>query len=296
VATSGSRVLLSGHWGDQVLFSSAYLVDLFRHLSWGELWRHTREYPRWFGAEEAGVLKRRFLTGVVRYHVPDSLVPPLKWIKRRLSRLEVKPWFSDRFLAVALRHANQPATLGRGFHSAHARSLYLEARSKYHVQCLEWNNKAGALYGLTPAFPFLDRDLLAYLMAVPGDAQNRGGVPRALLRDAMRGVLPDQVRERTWKADFTEVVNDSMDRDKAVVRETMTADCLGVRRGYFDAGRLLPEVARLSASLRGADNVNSWELADLYGFEVWLQVFWNTSRANLVPLVQHGAPGDRSVD
>jgi asparagine synthase (glutamine-hydrolysing) len=139
-ATRGSRILLSGHWGDQVLFSSAYLVDLFRRLAWVEIRHHTREYAHWFGASEARVLVKRFMVDAVRHHAPASLLPPLKWIRRRLLGVErPKQWFSDAFLHRALRFADRPATIGEGFHSAQARSIYLEARSKYHVHCMEWN-------------------------------------------------------------------------------------------------------------------------------------------------------------
>ena len=33
----GARVLLSGHWGDQMLFSTGYLVDLARRGAWIEV-------------------------------------------------------------------------------------------------------------------------------------------------------------------------------------------------------------------------------------------------------------------
>ena len=110
-------------------------------------------------------------------------------------------------------------------------------------------------------------------MAVPGDIQARDGVPRGLFRDAMRGVLPDTVRERAWKADFTDVVNDGVARDRRAIADALGPDCHGVRRGYLDAGRLGPEVARLSTGSAGADSVDSWELADLFALEIWLQVF-----------------------
>jgi asparagine synthase (glutamine-hydrolysing) len=273
-AARGSRVLLSGHWGDQVLFSTAYLVDLFRRFAWGEVRRHTREYARWLGAAEARELTRRFAVAVARHHVPELLVPPLKWMKRRLFRVErSKPWFSEAFIRPALRFANRPATIGNGFHSAQARSIYLEARSKYHVQCMEWNNKVGALYGLDVAFPFLDRDLLGFLMAIPGEIQNRHGVPRALLREAMRGVLPDPVRERTWKADFSRVVNCGMSDDLSDVTRALSPESMAVRLGYLDRARLGPAIARLSSGLAGANCVETWDLADLFGLEVWLRVF-----------------------
>jgi asparagine synthase (glutamine-hydrolysing) len=272
----GSRTLLSGHWGDQVLFSSAYLVDLFRRAAWKEVFRHLREYARWFGPAEAKALQKRFVFDVARRHVPDPIAPPLKWLRRRLRDVRSpRRWFSPAFLRNALRFSNRPARLDRPFHSAHARAVYLEARSKYHVQCMEWNNKVGALHGLDAAFPFLDRDLLAYLMAIPGEIQNRDGVPRALLRAGMRGVLPEPIRARVWKADFSRVVNDGVSRDIEAIVRTLASESLGVRYGYFDPTRLEEEVARVAAALAGPDCLGSWDLSDLFGLEVWLRVFSN---------------------
>jgi asparagine synthase (glutamine-hydrolysing) len=155
-----------------------------------------------------------------------------------------------------------------------ARSIYLQARSKYHVHCLEWNNKIAAAHGLEVSFPFLDRDLLAFLLAIPGEIQNRHGVPRAILREAMRGVLPEPLRLRNWKANFTEVVNTGVSRDASIVARTLSRASCAVRFGYLDAERVEPEVARLSEGLSRPDCVASWSLADLFGLEVWLQVFF----------------------
>jgi asparagine synthase (glutamine-hydrolysing) len=275
VAARGARVLLGGHWGDQVLFSSAYLVDLFRRFNWSEIRRHTREYARWFGAAEAQVLSQRFLVSLLRYHLPRPLLPSLKWIRRRVLGVErPRPWFTEAFLTRALRFANRPALIGDRFQSAQAQTMYLEARSKYHVHCVEWHNKTAARHGLDAALPMLDRDLLAFLIAIPGEVQNCNGVPRGLFREAMRGVLPDEVRARTWKADFSYLVNNGVSQDVAAIRMALSPESLSVRLGYLDAHRLAPAVARLSAgSLAGPDCLDSWDLADLFGLEVWLQVF-----------------------
>jgi asparagine synthase (glutamine-hydrolysing) len=284
-SAGGARVLLSGQWGDQVLFSTAYLIDLFGRGAWPQVWRHTREYARWFGDAEAGILRRRFLLDLGRHHVPAPLVPPLKRLRQRwFGARPARGAFSDAFLALARRSSDRPARLGSDFHSAHARSIYFEARSKYHVQCMEWNNKAHAIHGLTPAFPFLDRDLLALLMAIPGEIQTRDGVPRGLFRDAMQGVLPDTVRARTWKADFTDVVNHGVARDRGAVAAALGPDCQGVRLGYLDGGRLEAEVGRLSDDLVRADSVNSWELADLFGLEVWLRAFSTSMAGSTGPM------------
>ena len=172
-----------------------------------------------------------------------------------------------------MNHRDRLATFDRPVHSSHARAVYIEARSKYQVQCMEWNNKAGAMHGLDAAFPFLDRDLIAYLMAIPGEVHAHGGVPRALLRESMRGVLPDAIRARTWKSDFTAFVNSGLADDARTILRALHPDCLGVRLGYLDRSRLEPELARLARALNGPDCVASWDLADTYSLEIWLQVF-----------------------
>jgi asparagine synthase (glutamine-hydrolysing) len=270
----GARVLLTGHWGDQVLFSSAYLVDLFRQLAWLDVRRHIRQYVKWFGEEETRALVRRFAVDLGRHHLPTRFIAPLKWVRRRWLGVErPKPWFADGFLRRALRLANRPATLGKGFRSAHAQAIYVEARSKYYVHCLEWHNKIGARHGLDAAFPFLDRDLLAFVMAVPGEIQARNGVARALAREAMRGVLPDCIYARTTKADFSRVVNRGVAGDVPLLMRALSSDCLGVRLGYLDRDRLSPAVARLSAGLMRPDCLDSWDLADVLGLETWLRLF-----------------------
>ncbi len=272
---AGARVLLSGHWGDQMLFSSAYLADLLRQLAVGRLLRHTRTYARYFGPDETRLLARRLWLDVARRYAPRAVAPLLKALRRRIARPErPKPWLADGFRRRAQRLANVPVDLGDGFHSAHARSIYLEARSKYHVHCMEWNNKCAALHGLDAAFPFLDRDLVAFLMAVPGDVQNRDGVPRALLREAMAGILPDAVRARTWKADFTADANEGIARDLERVQAALSRGSLAARLGYVDEARLAAALPGLAAGLAGPHCLATWDLTDLFALETWLRIFF----------------------
>ncbi|MFI5208203.1 MAG: asparagine synthetase B family protein [Gemmatimonadales bacterium] len=271
---AGSRMLLSGHWGDQILFSSGYLVDLALRLRLVAWLRHTRNYEEYFGREGARALKRWFVLDLLRYKVPRALVPPLKALRRWIFRPErPKPWYADSFRRQALRFANQPAWIGAGFHSAQARSLYLEARGTYPVHCMEWNNKIGAMHGLDTSFPFLDRDLIAFMMAVPGDVQNHDGVPRALLRDAMRGVLPEPVRARTWKADFSWAANTGMIRDLQQIEAHISHSSAAVRAGYVNEARLAAAMPGLVAELEGPECQAMWDLVDLFGLEIWLRLF-----------------------
>jgi len=283
-ADAGARVLLTGHWGDQILCSTAYLVDLLGTLRWRQLRRHWQGFARW-SPGEAKTAARRLPADVVRHLLPDSLLGAAKWLKRRIVGGERhRPWFGDVFLERALRHADKPARLGTGFHSAHARAMYLEARSKYHVHCMEWQNKVTARHGLDVSFPMLDRDLLSFLIAIPGAMQSHLGVPRAILREAMRPMLPEAIRQRSTKADFTGYINHNVAQDVLAIAAVLHSGSLGVNLGYFEAERLVAAVQNLAAGLSRHDCLDCWDLTDAYGLEIWLQVFLTGGQVAASPL------------
>jgi asparagine synthase (glutamine-hydrolysing) len=112
-------------------------------------------------------------------------------------------------------------------------------------------------------------------MAAPGEMQNRDGVPRALLREAMAGILPEAVRARTWKADFTGPANRGIAQDLAQVSARLSHGSLAARFGYLDESRLAAELPGLATELQGPESLALWDLTDLFALEVWLQVFFD---------------------
>lgn len=265
----GARVVMTGHWGDQMLFDQAYLIDLIRRFAWGEIRRHLREFGRWFTDADAGHFRRRFVLDLVKYHVPHALVPVL----RRLRAKRDRPWYTAALRKRARRSAPNRAGVRNAFATAHARSLYEEARSSHHVLCMEWDNKVAAMHGLEMAFPFLDRDLLSFLVAIPGEIQTWKGVPKALLREAMRGVLPEAIALRNWKADFSHLVNQAVEQGYPQLAHWLEADGLAVRRGYVEGEVVCEALGRLKERLRDPTCEAAWTLSDLLGLELWLRVF-----------------------
>lgn len=259
-----------------MLHGTAYLVDLIRGGAWRAARRHLAALDQWFQPDEARNLRKQVAVDLLRHHVPVAFLPLFKWVRRRVSHLDAgRPWLAPAFRARALRGANRPATIGRHLRGAHARALYLETRMKYSVQCMEWNDKIAALHGLDYAVPFLDRDLIQFLMAVPGEIQAAGGVPRALVREGLAGILPDAIRRRRWKADYSEPVNLGAARDLAATRARFADTPCSVVWHYADQARLAAWLEGLAPRLAGPDCVASWELTDLIGLESWLRVFFN---------------------
>lgn len=277
VRDSGARVLLTGHWGDQVLFDQAYLIDLLRSFSWRTIRAHLSEYRHWFPDAEGGEFERRLLADVVQYALPHWVRRGIRAV-RAARRRSASPddWytkhFRDRAPSDMFRHDLSPSRTSSA--TVLARSLYREVRSRYHVLCLQWDNKMASMYGLDMAFPFLDRDLIEFVMSVPGELLSRNGVPKALLREALRGIVPDQVLRRTWKADFTHIVNDGIGREYPQLVGILRPDALVVQLGYVDADKLERGLLTMRAEVGAATScVASWHLSKLLALELWLQEF-----------------------
>lgn len=276
VERRGAKVLLTGSWGDQFLFDFAYLMDLVASGAWGRIVRHLREYGRWCTDVPRVEFVKGFLKSLVIEHAPKRLRSSVRYVRSRRHASKGPGWYARGFRNLApYRARSQEAMVWGAFATSHARSLYREARSDYHVLCMEWNNKVAAMHGLEMAFPFLDRDLISFLMAIPGEVQHQDGVPKAILREAVRDVLPNAIANRTGKADFTDFVNEGLVRDYPRLVDLLWSGGLAVRSGYTDAEGLRVELAHLKDRIRARNSVVSRNLADLIGLELWLRVFFN---------------------
>ena len=163
--------------------------------------------------------------------------PPLRPGNRRPSSAGVRDasraagtWTPGRCVAGTVAHPHfqrvlreraahaQPIAIGG---TRHARAIYRQARLAYHVQCMEWNARIGAMHGIGWR-SVLDAALLQFLMRIPGDVQSHDGVPRGLMRAAMRGTVPNAIIDRRSKGEFTHLANASIDHDFAAIREIRT--------------------------------------------------------------------------
>jgi asparagine synthase (glutamine-hydrolysing) len=270
----GARVLLSGIWGDQMLVSQTYLVDLFRHLAWGEVRAHLREFGRWFNDVEPRWFRQLFLNDLRRYMVPDVFHPLLRRLRAKLIRDKQDCIYTEAFRRRARQRISNQIFFNKSLATAHARAIYQQARSGHHLVFSEWTSKLASMYGLEVSYPFLDRDLISFLMGIPGEMQTRNGVPRGIQREALRGILPDAIVERRTKADFTGLANEGMELDYPQVAHCLQSGRMSIRLGYVEGDVMVGELMRLKAMIRSPNCVATWRLTDLLGLELWLQAFF----------------------
>jgi asparagine synthase (glutamine-hydrolysing) len=265
---AGARRLLTGHWGDQMLFDTDYLVDLCRSRQWAAAKHHSNAW---------GLRRRRLAVRVARdltsRHLPLSLVRAARHVRRRNEGPWGASWYTRQFRHL-VRERFEESRLPRAQGTSHAWAIYQQSRREYHVQCMEWNTRVAAMHGLDIAFPYLDCDLVQFLMSIPGEVQSHDGVPRGLMREAMRGRVADAVVNRRSKGEFTALANQSIAIDFPSIREILGPSSLAVRFGYVEGPALWPLLDGWKKAVESAtDATLANRLLELCGMELLLRQF-----------------------
>lgn len=269
----GAKTLLSGHWGDQIFYSYDYLIDLALRGRWKSVFKHLAEYDKWYEEELSHAAKQRLWRGIAGRLMPSPLFKLAKRFDGITRSQELAGLFSK---SEAYPCAGRPFDFSHPrFYSSQSRALYMQARSTYNARCLEWHAKVGNAFGLDAAFPVFDEDVLQFMILLPGDVQNKDGVPRMILREAMRGVIPDSIRERKWKADFSDLVNDSVTlRADEIKRDLDEWLCLA-DLGWADASEIRNKMRRWFAESGSDDCTAAWNVFDVYAIELFARIFSN---------------------
>jgi asparagine synthase (glutamine-hydrolysing) len=254
----GARTIVTGHWSDQLLFATGYLTDLCTRFAWRRIGDHLRAYTEWFVDADPAYFRSRFRRELLLNLTPHEW----RMVFRRFLKSRSPEWSRGLASPTLAARLDRPRVRIRRPRcaSAHARDIYQFVRAKSHRLQFEADEKLAASWGLDSVTPFLDRDLIAYLMSIPGDVQNHNGVPRALLRDAMRGIVAESILERRWR-----------DEGSALSAARATA--------YVSPPIALDAASRLGL-VQDARPVERASL-ELLGLEFWSQAFFSDRLAPL---------------
>lgn len=257
----GIRVMLTGEGGDELLNPGIwYLVDLLKGLRWGAL-RHELRYV-------TPDSRRSFRKTAFQFYKSAlwDLVPsPAKQVYRKLHPRETPEWLSERFIrqSGALEHEviRPPKPKSR---SLYRQSQYNGCISLPRLPFLPYLTEMYARYGIEPRHPFLDRRVIEFLIRVPPHLKFSGGYTKLLLREAMEGLLPDEVRLRVAKTHFLDVFKQGVQQEQGRIGTLL-------KEGYLvKAGWVREQSVKtlLDRFLAGEPGLNSYLVA-LVTLEEW---------------------------
>ncbi len=251
----GVRVALTGSSGDHLLGGGGVLVypDLLLRGSWLELSRQLRAERDRSGAGLPGLVKERLVRPLVRALLPR------RWAarKRRL------PWLRREFHQTLRECLPRD---GRRWSMLPGRRLRLAALQD---PMLPFSSSLMSLRaaerGVELRHPLVDHRLLEFAAALPLDQCLRAGVPKFVLRNAMRGYLPEEIlrpQERVLpRALFDRGLRE---RQRETVRELITG-MRAAELGLVDEQKLQAAYQRY---LEGSGGTMFWHTLAL---EDWLR-------------------------
>jgi asparagine synthase (glutamine-hydrolysing) len=229
----GIRVVLTGEGGDDWLNGSlAHWPDLLRRGRWIQLMREGMNAfdpnrPLWRKIGSAGFVGLK--PWLSASHRRDLVNPHL-----RLGVMPdcIRPNWADR-IALPDRLPNEEPLSGLSGFAQIQRSLRYDFARGYvgFDSALAY----AASRRVEMRHPFHDRRLTEFIMGVPGDQLLRRGVRKHILREAMRGILPETVRNRSDKAWFLSPIINALTQ-RVMMRPI--ADLISVREGWLDGAAL----------------------------------------------------------
>lgn len=246
---AGEHVLLTGEGGDDWLKGSrAHWPDLLLKGRIPALLREGfRDDTKPFAAN-------------LRALVMDSLGPTLSAARRRrvISPLvdraaPAPPWIRPEWasrLALADRWRDPDLPAGPKGFAQHNR--YAAMAPPHRELVFDPILACAARHGVELRHPFHDLRLIRFVMGAAGGMLLREDQPKYLLREAMRGTLPEPIRMRRDKAHFAGPVIDAIDR---YFTERAPTRLLATRMGWLDGA----EIVRLF------DEHRSWRRSGLVG-------------------------------
>ncbi len=190
-------------------------------------------------------------------------------------------YVSDRFKPG--RKVEPASLMGAGFHERfqpdkrrrHAAGtlrgrLYEDVFVHSLPALLRYEDKNSMAFSVESRVPFLDPRLVEYIFSLPPEAIIGGGWNKRVMREALKGILPEKVRGRRWKVGFTTPEMAWLIARKDLVDEVFSSESFD-SRPYFDAAAVRDTFARICAG-EAEESLAIWRVLNL---EIWLRVFFD---------------------
>ncbi|MDI3316564.1 MAG: asparagine synthase (glutamine-hydrolyzing) [Bacillota bacterium] len=243
LAAEHVRVTLDGQGGDELLagyvpYHFVYLRQLLRQRRWGRLLREA-----WASRDLLAPLVRRRLAQR-RRSVPV----------RRLLR----PDFLARVRPPRIRPAQDDL-----------KRRLLEDLTLFSLpSLLRYEDRNSMAHSVESRLPFLDQELVEYILRLPPEAIIDGGWSRAIFRRAMKGILPERIRLRRWKVGFTTPEMRWLKARRASIQSLLRSPSFAARP-WWD-GPAVADAFAAACEGRLEDSFFFWRAINL---ELWMRSF-----------------------
>mgnify|MGYP001576088853 CR=1 FL=1 len=261
-ASKKVKVLLDGQGADELLagyhgYFGALYSDLLEKVSLLKLLKEVIYYKRHHKQFQPHVF-----SNIARSFMPPYLVSILRrrikgdigWLDADFQKRYRKTFcFTDKF-------------------SSKLDNLLYNLLGRYGLPALlHYEDRNSMAFSIEARVPFLDYRLVEFMFSLPADQKLRKGTTKIVLRNAMKEILPEEVRTRQDKMGFV-TPEDIWFRTVAKEKILGIFNSMSFQgRGYFNVGQIKKE---FDAHLSGKKNISNaiWRWINI---ELWFRRFFD---------------------
>jgi asparagine synthase (glutamine-hydrolysing) len=254
LAKNNCTVLLNGQGADEILagyhyFYGYYFRDLLKENRWGKFLNEIFQYSK---------LQR---SGLALKYLAFSIYPRL--LKHYKNHAHLDSSFYNNCY-------NKDNAIFDNFYQSKSLKEFLINHFEYKFEHhLLWADKTGMYFSLETRFPFLDHNLVEKTLSLKSENYIKDGYTKAIMRDALIGILPEKIRLRRDKIGFS---TPEMEWFKDVrllklLEEAIYSDSFK-ERGYFNQKNCQALIENFKKTKKGT--VDFWKWLHL---ELWFREY-----------------------
>jgi asparagine synthase (glutamine-hydrolysing) len=260
---AGSTVLLTGFGGDELFSTSQqYLSELVRNGAVLRAWKQAQYDANVWGSSRWRVLWR---------HGVRPMLPTVNQRQHRNSgaKQTVANFINPEFLESSGALHYIESRIAPEFPHPEQRQIFWALRYGWNIVFqLEQIERLARQYGLELRHPFLDNRLMEFVVALPSDQRHRTEGDRYILRNAMRGLMPEKVRTRVGKSDLAGVIDRELRAQQADEVRALLMSSKLAELGAADREKLLSAFENF---VNGSRKIDASEFETVVGLELWLR-------------------------
>lgn len=252
LAKNHCTVILNGQGADEILagyhyFYGYYFRDLLKEYKWGKLLNELYQYTK---MQKSDLALRYFAFSVFpkllrHYKVHDHLDASFYNQNYETDNVLFDTFYKSKSLKEFLIN-------------------HFEYKFEHH---LLWADKTGMNFSLETRFPFLDHHLVERTLSLESDAYIKNGYTKVVMRNALRGILPEKIRLRKDKIGYSTPQSEwFQDHNLLELVEDVVYSDSFKNRGYFNIKTCQDQFENYKRSHKG--NPDFWKWLHL---ELWFR-------------------------
>lgn len=218
-AKDGCRVMLLGDGGDPVLGQNLYAQPhSMRGVGWRDWLAEIRYFRQWTGLGWWSLIFRGFLFPLI----PERVRTRLEAL--RAAFIKTPPWLRG----IRLDVCDQPSA-SRGVSPRRTKpspSAQVVTANLLHPREIAVHSAldlTAAYAGIELRSPFFDRRVVELALQLPQRLMCWRGSDRIIVRQSLRGILPESVRLRRGKSDFGDLIDRGLHRERHRIERLLEA-------------------------------------------------------------------------